>query len=61
MSKQYQLMIRTINVKTKQVISDKKEMCMFPNDKHIVRNAARKNGCYNLGNNIIRHSYAKMV
>ena len=54
-------MIRTINVKTKQVISDKKEMCMFPNDKHIVRNAAKRNGCYNLGNNIIRHSYAKMV
>ena len=61
MSKQYQLMIRTINVKTKQVISDKKEMCMFPNEKNIIRKAAKRNGCYNLGNNIIRHSYAKMV
>ena len=61
MANQYQLMIRVINTKTKEVISDKKEMCMFPNTKEVVRKAAKRNGCYILGENIIRHSYAKLV
>lgn len=61
MSNKYQLMIRVLNTKTKEVVSEKREMCMFPNDKNVIRAAARKNGCYRLGENLIRHSYAKSV
>lgn len=61
MANQYQLMIRVINTKTKEVISDKKEMCMFPNTKEVVRKAAKRNGYYKLSENVMRHSYAKLV
>ena len=61
MANQYQLMIRVIDTKTKEVISDKKEMCIFPNNKNVIRKAAKRNGCYKIGKNLIRHSYAKLV
>lgn len=55
----YQLMTRVLNIETKEVVSDRRESCMFPSSKNIVRAAARKNGCYKIGKNLIRHSYAK--
>ena len=57
----YELMIRIFNTKTKEVVREWRESCMLPNSKHVVKNAARKNGCYKVGKDLIRHSYAKLV
>lgn len=57
----YQLMIRIVNTKTKEVVKEWREPCMFPSSKQVVRNAARKNGCYKVGKDLIRHSYAKLL
>ena len=57
----YQLMIRIVNTKTKEVVKEWRESCMFPSSKQVVRNAARKNGCYKVGKDLIRHSYAKLL
>ena len=57
----YQLMNRIVNTKTKEVVKEWRESCMFPNSKPVIRNAARKNGCYKVGKDLIRHSYAKLL
>lgn len=57
----YDLWYRDFNKLTGEIIHERKEMCIFPKSKEIMRIQANKFGFYKLCSNELRHAFVREI